>query len=38
LLEIAPKDSGSAGGEGGKTTQDVLESMVRRFIDDINIK
>lgn len=37
LLEIAPKDS-SSGGEGGKTTQDVLEYMVKRFIEDINIK
>lgn len=38
LLEIAPKDSSAAEGEGGKTTQDVLEYMVRRFLDDINIK
>lgn len=38
LLEIAPKDSSSGGGEGGKTTQDILELMVKRFIDDINVK
>ena len=38
LLEIAPKDSGSAGEGGGRTTQDILESMIKRFIEDLNIK
>ena len=38
LLEIAPKDSSSAGGEGGKTTQDILQGMIKRFIEDIGIK
>jgi dynein heavy chain len=37
-LEIAPKDSGSAGEGGGKTTQDILEGMVKRFIEDLNVK
>ena len=38
LLEIAPKDSGSSGEGGGRTTQDILESMIKRFIEDLNIK
>ena len=38
MLEIAPKDGGSGGGEGAKTTQDLLEIMVKRFLEDINVK
>lgn len=38
LLEIAPKDTGSAGGEGVRTTQDILQEMVKRFTEDIGIR
>ena len=38
LLEIAPKDSSSGGDGGGRTTQDVLEAMIKRFIEDLNVK
>jgi hypothetical protein len=32
LLDIAPKDSGSTGGEGVRTSQDILQEMVKRFM------
>lgn len=38
LVDIAPKDAASAGGEGARTTQDILQDMVRRFLEDINIR
>ena len=38
LLEIAPKDSSSGGDGGGRTTQDILEAMIKRFIEDLNVK
>ncbi len=37
ILEIAPKDNDAAA-EGGRTTQDILNDIVRRFLDDINVK
>jgi hypothetical protein len=38
LLEIAPKDTSSTGGEGARTTQDILQEMVKRFTEDIGIR
>ena len=38
MLEVAPKDSSSAGEAGGRTTQDILQEMVKRFLEDINVK
>jgi dynein heavy chain len=39
LLDIAPKDTGSAGQEKElRTTQDILQEMVKRFMEDINIR
>lgn len=37
LLELAPRDSGSGEG-GGKSTQDILEGIVKRFLEDINFR
>lgn len=38
LLDIAPKDTGAIGGEGVRTSQDILQDMVKRFMEDIGIK
>ena len=38
MLEIAPKDSSSGGDAGGRTTQDILQEMVKKFLEDINIR
>jgi dynein heavy chain len=38
MLDVTPKDSTSGGDSGGRTSQDILQEMVKRFIDDINIR
>ena len=38
MLEIAPKDSSSGGESGSRTTQDILQEMVKRFLEDIGIR
>lgn len=38
MLEIAPKDATSGGESGGRTTQDILQEMVKRFLEDINVR
>ena len=38
MLEVAPKDSSSSGDAGGRTTQDILQEMVKRFLEDINVR
>lgn len=38
LLDIAPKDSGAASGQSVRTAQDILQEMVKRFMEDINIR
>ena len=38
LVDIAPKDGAAAGGDGARTTQDIIQDMIRRFLEDINIR
>lgn len=38
ILEIAPKDAAEGGEGAGRTTQDILQDIVRRFLEDINVK
>ena len=38
ILDIAPKDAAEGGEGAGRTTQDILQDIVRRFLEDINVK
>ena len=38
MLEVAPKDASSGGDSGTRTTQDILQEMVKRFLEDIGIR
>ena len=38
MLEVAPKDAASGGDSSARTTQDILQEMVKRFLEDIGIR
>jgi dynein heavy chain len=38
LTEIQPKDENAAEGAGVKSNQEILQDLIRRFIEDLNIK
>ena len=38
ILDVTPKDSSSGGEAGGRTTTEILQEIVKRFLEDINVR